>query len=52
VYHRNGSRLQGRESSLPLVTWARFGLWLVLGLAVYFGYSRRHSQLAIAATRA
>jgi APA family basic amino acid/polyamine antiporter len=51
VYRRNGSRLQG-ESSLPLVTWARFGLWLVLGLAVYFGYSRRHSQLAIAATGA
>ena len=26
---------------LPLATWIRFFLWLVAGLAVYFGYSRR-----------
>jgi basic amino acid/polyamine antiporter, APA family len=31
---------------LPPVTWARFGLWLIIGLIVYFGYSRRHSALA------
>jgi len=35
--------------SLPPVTWARFGLWLVLGLLFYFGYSQRHSALARAA---
>ncbi len=31
--------------SLPAVTWLRFGLWLLLGLAIYFLYSRRHSLL-------
>ena len=37
-------------AQLPLVTWLRFGLWLGLGLVVYFGYSRRHSALATAAS--
>jgi basic amino acid/polyamine antiporter, APA family len=27
-------------------TWLRFGLWFVIGLLVYFGYSYRHSALA------
>ncbi|QLY28356.1 amino acid permease [Nocardia huaxiensis] len=31
--------------SLPWETWARFAAWLLLGLIVYFGYSRRHSRL-------
>ena len=31
--------------SLPLVTWFRFLIWLVLGLAIYFGYSQRNSVL-------
>ena len=31
--------------SLPPVTWARFGIWLALGLVIYFVYSRRHSTL-------
>ncbi|CAH0419197.1 amino acid permease [Periweissella ghanensis] len=26
-------------------TWLRFIIWLALGLAVYFGFSHRHSQL-------
>ena len=26
--------------------WARLGVWLVLGLVVYFTYSRKHSRLA------
>lgn len=30
---------------LPATTWIRFGLWLLLGLGIYFGYSRRHSHL-------
>jgi APA family basic amino acid/polyamine antiporter len=25
--------------------WMRLGVWLVLGLGVYFGYGRRHSRL-------
>lgn len=33
-------------TQLPLVTWLRFGLWLGLGLIVYFVYSHRHSVLA------
>jgi APA family basic amino acid/polyamine antiporter len=31
---------------LPLVTWIRFGIWLLIGVAIYFGYSMRHSALA------
>ncbi|WP_404823656.1 APC family permease [Mycetocola spongiae] len=32
-------------SQLDHFTFIRFGVWLVLGLAIYFGYSRRHSLL-------
>jgi APA family basic amino acid/polyamine antiporter len=31
---------------LPLETWARLVIWLVIGLAIYFGYGRSHSALA------
>ncbi|MGQ9635710.1 MAG: amino acid permease [Bryobacteraceae bacterium] len=31
---------------LPLETWLRFVVWLFIGLAIYFGFSRRHSKLA------
>jgi APA family basic amino acid/polyamine antiporter len=31
--------------TLPLDTWIRLGVWLVVGLAVYFGYGRKHSVL-------
>jgi basic amino acid/polyamine antiporter, APA family len=31
--------------NLPLITWLRFGIWLVLGLVIYFVYSRQHSLL-------
>ena len=31
---------------LPVMTWYRFLIWLVLGLVVYFTYSFRHSKLA------
>jgi basic amino acid/polyamine antiporter, APA family len=33
-------------AQLPLITWLRFGLWLAIGLVIYFGYSRHHSALA------
>jgi basic amino acid/polyamine antiporter, APA family len=32
-------------AGLPWLTWARFGVWIVVGLAIYFSYSRRHSRL-------
>src|SRR5574337_202641 len=32
-------------TQLPRVTWIRFGLWLVAGLAIYFLYGTRHSRL-------
>jgi APA family basic amino acid/polyamine antiporter len=31
---------------LPLVTWIRFFLWLAIGLAIYFPFSRKRSMLA------
>ncbi|MDI1319149.1 MAG: amino acid permease, partial [bacterium] len=31
--------------ALPSITWVNLLIWLALGFAVYFGYSRRHSLL-------
>ena len=31
--------------SLPLETWGRFVVWLIIGLSIYFLYSVRHSRL-------
>jgi APA family basic amino acid/polyamine antiporter len=31
---------------LPTLTWIRFGLWLGLGLVIYFFYGMRNSRLA------
>jgi APA family basic amino acid/polyamine antiporter len=33
-------------SSLPAATWERLIYWMVLGLLIYFFYSRSHSKLA------
>ena len=32
--------------NLQPVTWIAFVVWLLIGLVIYFGYSRRHSRLA------
>jgi basic amino acid/polyamine antiporter, APA family len=42
----------GLMFTLPVDTWVRLGVWLVIGLAIYFGYSRRHSHLQRAAQSA
>jgi APA family basic amino acid/polyamine antiporter len=34
---------------LPWITWIRFGLWLAVGLVVYFAYGYRRSRLAAGA---
>jgi len=31
---------------LPMVAWERLGIWLAIGLAIYFLYGVRHSKLA------
>ncbi len=31
--------------SLPLLTWIVVGVWLVVGLAIYFTYSTKHSKV-------
>jgi APA family basic amino acid/polyamine antiporter len=33
-------------SFLQPITWLRFGIWFVIGMIIYFGYSRRKSLLA------
>ncbi|WP_344418916.1 APC family permease [Amycolatopsis minnesotensis] len=32
--------------NLDVLTWIRFAVWLLLGLAIYFCYGRKHSRLA------
>jgi APA family basic amino acid/polyamine antiporter len=39
-------------AGLPLVTWARFGVWLLVGLCIYLGYGRRRSALRASAKAA
>ena len=38
-------------SGLPLHAWERFGIWLVLGIALYFSYGYRRSKLRAATRR-
>ena len=32
-------------ANLPLGTWIRLVVWLVIGMAIYFGYGRSHSRV-------
>jgi APA family basic amino acid/polyamine antiporter len=31
-------------ASLPIETWVRFLVWLIVGLTIYFAYSRHRSE--------
>lgn len=35
----------GLMLTLPADTWIRLIVWLIIGFAIYFGYSRKHSRL-------
>jgi len=35
-----------RSGGLPIETWIRFVVWLILGLVIYFSYGFRKSRLA------
>jgi APA family basic amino acid/polyamine antiporter len=35
----------GMAATLPLGTWLRLIIWAIIGIAVYYGYSRHHSKL-------
>ncbi len=37
-------------ASLPRDTWLRLIIWLVIGMAIYFGYGRHHSRVQAAVT--
>jgi APA family basic amino acid/polyamine antiporter len=39
----------GLMLGLPIQTWLRLFVWLVIGMAIYLGYGRRHSKVALAA---
>jgi basic amino acid/polyamine antiporter, APA family len=34
-------------AGLPAITWARFFVWLIIGLVVYFFYSRKRSEFYV-----
>lgn len=34
-------------SELKLSNWIGFGIWLIVGLIIYFGYSKKHSKLEL-----
>jgi APA family basic amino acid/polyamine antiporter len=33
-------------AGLPIINWIRFFVWLLIGLAIYFLYSRHRSEFA------
>jgi APA family basic amino acid/polyamine antiporter len=36
----------GLMTGLTVITWLRFVIWLAIGLAIYFSFSRSHSEFA------
>jgi APA family basic amino acid/polyamine antiporter len=41
----------GLMTGLTVITWIRFVVWLAIGLAIYGGFSRRHSEFWRGQTR-
>jgi APA family basic amino acid/polyamine antiporter len=37
--------------SLNQVTWIRLAVWLMIGMVIYFGYSRHHSRVQLGETK-
>jgi APA family basic amino acid/polyamine antiporter len=35
----------GLMLGLPLVTWIRLFVWLIIGLVIYFTYGKKHSRV-------
>jgi APA family basic amino acid/polyamine antiporter len=35
-------------ASLPLDTWLRLIIWLIIGMVIYFGYGQHHSRVQMA----
>ncbi len=35
----------GLMATLPLVSWERLGIWMAIGVAIYFGYGKKNSVL-------
>jgi APA family basic amino acid/polyamine antiporter len=33
-------------AGLPIINWIRFFVWLLIGLSIYFLYSRHRSEFA------
>jgi len=38
-------------ASLTLENWIRFFVWMIIGLVIYFSYSRKHSRVGSPAPR-
>ena len=34
-------------AGLPIMNWLRFFAWLMIGMVIYWSYSRHHSEFAV-----
>ncbi len=45
TFNMAGLEQAGHMAELPAATWLHFLAWMVIGLVIYFAYTRHHSQL-------